>query len=463
MSPYGLRQRLVRGARAQVFGHAVRVLIQVGSVSIFTSTWGLHLYGEWLILAAVPLFLAFSDVGFVTAAVNEMIMAVGRDDRPQALAVFQVVSRVLLAVFAILAIALPTIAVIVPLTSLLQLSAINEFTAGWMVVALGLDALLVIYASLLYGGYACEGRYGEGAFAIAAIALVEFCALAATILGGGGPALAATAMLGGRLLGTLGMYVVLRRRAPWLRFGKRVGARGLLRSLLSPALASGAFPVSFALNVQGMVVMIGVVAGPVSVAVFSTLRTLSRAVIQLLASVNTVVSPEISKAFGAGDADLLRRLHRRGCQVAVWSAATLVILLAVFGGPILHLWTSGKVGTSGSLLYLFLAVTLIDAFWYASVAILIATNRHQRVAADYLVACLVTVPVAYVLLEAMGLSGAALSLILLEVFMGVSVLRRTLPAAQDSLLGLMRAIRTPPLYVLGGLVGMERRTRSASP
>jgi O-antigen/teichoic acid export membrane protein len=458
----GIRQRLVSGARAQIFGHAVRVVIQVGGVAIFTAVWGLDRYGEWLVLAAVPTFIAFSDLGFVTAAVNEIVMAVGRGDRARARAVLSTVTRVLLVVALGIAVLLPPVAAIIPLAGLLNLSTIDEFTASWTIIALAFDTLLVVYGSLLYGGYAAEGRYGEGAFAIALIALIEFCALAVAVAVGGDAAAVATAMLGARLAGTTGMYASLRWRSGWLWDGAR-SEPGLLRSLLSPALASGAFPIALGLNVQGMVLMIGIAVGPVSVAVFSTLRTLSRSVIQLIASVNAVVSPEISMAFAAGDAELLRRIHRRGCQVAVWSAAAAAAVLAVFGPEILDLWTSGKIDTGGTLLYMFLALTVVSSFWYTSAAVLIATNRHQRIALDYVVASFVSLPVGYVLLEAMGLTGPALALILLETFMMVSVLRRALPAAHDDLRGLLRAIRTPPLYVLAGVLGIDRRAGGASP
>ena len=53
----GLRARLTMGAQAQAFGHVVRVIVQVGGVSILVASWGLNLYGEWLVLAAVPMFL----------------------------------------------------------------------------------------------------------------------------------------------------------------------------------------------------------------------------------------------------------------------------------------------------------------------------------------------------------------------------------------------------------------------
>jgi O-antigen/teichoic acid export membrane protein len=123
----------------------------------------------------------------------------------------------------------------------------------------------------------------------------------------------------------------------------------------------------------------------------------------------------------------------------------MVAGLAVLGAPILHVWTSGKVDTSGLLLYLFLAATVIDALWYTSLAVLYATNRHQRVAVYYSLASVLSLPLAYLLFKAWGLEGAALSLLLLEVFMLFPVLHQSLPAAHDRARAWLGVILQPPL------------------
>ncbi len=105
-----------------------------------------------------------------------------------------------------------------------------------------------------------------------------------------------------------------------------------------------------------MVILVGVATTPAGAAIFSTLRTISRAVIQILGSVFAVVSPEISRAYALKDADLLRTIHRRACQTAVWLATPILIVLAVFGDTIISAWTSGAVSAEGALLYLFLIV-----------------------------------------------------------------------------------------------------------
>jgi O-antigen/teichoic acid export membrane protein len=441
----GLRQRIVRGAQGQVFWHGVRVVVQVATVSVLIAGWGLDRYGDWLILAALPTYVAASDIGFVGAATNEMIMAVGRRQRVEAQVIFQAVSSALIGFFALIALALPLIATLVPLSQLLNLATLSDSSAGWVFMILGLDALLMTYSGLLGGGFAAVGRYGEGVMAGAAILLVEFCGLATVVLAGGDPVLAAATMFLLRCVGTVVMYLTMRWRVPWLRLGRPQAIRPVIRRLVSPALASGAFPAALILNIQGMVLLIGVTVGPASAAIFSTLRTLSRAVVQLLSSVFAVISPEISRAFAEDDLPFLRMIHRRGCQVTFWVALPMVAGIALLAGPILNLWTSGEVGTEGVLLYIFLAVALIDSLWYTSLAVLYATNRHQRVAAYYFVASLVSLPVAYLMLEQWGLDGAALSILMLEAFMLFPILRQALPAVGDDVSDWLSAVFRPPI------------------
>jgi O-antigen/teichoic acid export membrane protein len=431
--------------QAQVAAHAVRVIIQVAGVSLLVSTWGLSRYGDWLILAAIPNYIAFSDIGFVGAAMNEMIMAAGREDRPRALEVFKAVSSALLVLFALLTILVPLVGSVVPVASLLNLGTLSNTAARWILVMLAADALLEVYAGLFYGGFAAEGRYGEGSLWMTALLLAEFCGLAGAVLLGGGPELGAAAMLVVRAVGTVVMYAAMRRRVPWLAFGRPARVWPELRRLFSPALASGAIPAALILNIQGMVVLLGVTVGPAGAAIFSTVRTLSRAVNQLLASIFAVITPEISRAYATQDQDLVRRLHRRGCQLAVWLALPPAVVLAVFGDPILELWTSGKVSSSGLLLDIFLVGVVVDALWTTSLGVLYATNRHQRVAAYYFAGSLISVAVAYPLIEAWGLDGAAVAVLLLELFMPIPVLRQALPAAYDDLRGLIATIVRPPI------------------
>jgi O-antigen/teichoic acid export membrane protein len=451
------RQRLIRGAQGQLASHAARVIVQVGTVSALTAAWGLNLYGDWLILAAIPVYLTFSETGLFAAASNDMIMRVARDDREGALQVFQATSVTVALITFVVALVLILFATLVPVVQIFNLSTMNESTAAWVLVTLGLSSWVACYANVLYGGFASVGRQGEGAFLSAGVMVAEFSALGTIAVAGGGAAMASTGMLLAQTLCTTTMYGLMRRRAPWLGLGRPRGVRKTMKALLSPTLASAAFPAAFALNVQGMVVLVGVVLGPASAAVFSILRTMSRIVIQLLASIFAVVSPELSRAHAQEDASLLRNLNRQGSQAAIWLAAPIILVLAIFGGPIVHIWTAGKVDTGGLLLYLFLAVAAIDSLWFTNLAVVFARNEHQRLALYYIAASVLNFPLAFALLHVWGIDGGAASLVAVELFMLVLVLHEALPAAHDTLRGWLSAVIRPPRTLLNPATLLSRR------
>ena len=93
-----LRGRLIKGLGAQGYGQSTNVIIQITIVPLLIYAWGLELYGEWLILSAIPAFLTMSDIGFSAAAQTEMTMAAGRGDRTVVLEAFQSVWLMVLAV-----------------------------------------------------------------------------------------------------------------------------------------------------------------------------------------------------------------------------------------------------------------------------------------------------------------------------------------------------------------------------
>lgn len=84
-----LRRRLVKGLGANAFGQVVNVAIQLTSVPIFLHFWGADIYGKWLILSSIPGYLSMSDIGFGSAAGNEMTILTARHDYQAASKVFQ--------------------------------------------------------------------------------------------------------------------------------------------------------------------------------------------------------------------------------------------------------------------------------------------------------------------------------------------------------------------------------------
>src|SRR5271163_1103810 len=83
--------RVIRGISANVYGNLIQTALQLLSVPILATHWGLETYGAWLIIFTVPNYLAFADFGFTSAAGNDMTISVARGDRAAAIKTFQAV------------------------------------------------------------------------------------------------------------------------------------------------------------------------------------------------------------------------------------------------------------------------------------------------------------------------------------------------------------------------------------
>jgi hypothetical protein len=63
----GIIRRLLRGFGAQGLVQGVQLFVRLAEVPLLLSCWGAQLYGEWLMLSAIPLCLSVCDGGFTGA------------------------------------------------------------------------------------------------------------------------------------------------------------------------------------------------------------------------------------------------------------------------------------------------------------------------------------------------------------------------------------------------------------
>src|SRR5438093_923862 len=89
-------RRLLKGFGANLYGQAAVIVIQLAGVPILLNYWHPQLYGEWLILFAIPGYLSMTDLGFSQSAANDMTARVARGDKTTALTVFQSLSALVL-------------------------------------------------------------------------------------------------------------------------------------------------------------------------------------------------------------------------------------------------------------------------------------------------------------------------------------------------------------------------------
>jgi O-antigen/teichoic acid export membrane protein len=427
----GVRQRFLRGFWATALGPVVTIMVQVIGVPVFLHSWGARLYGEWLILSAIPTYLAFSDVGFGSVAANDMTMRVASGDREGALETFQSTWLLISLSSVLAALCLILGAWALPITHWLKLTSTSPLEARRILFLLFAYGLLSLQADLITSGFRCEGNYALGMLSKNTVRLVESVLVILAVAFHAAPIQAAAAYLILRVIGTAIMSWLMLRTSPWLRYGFRHATLTCTRRLAVPALAYIGFPAGNALSLQGMVLIVGVVLGPIAVATFATMRTLTRFGFQIMESVKNTLWPELSIAYGAQNWTLARRLHRVACQASLWSSLATVVFLFFAGDRVMTIWTRGRIVPDEAAFRWLLLVVVATSFWHTSSVVTIASNTHERVAAVYLAGTAASLVMARLLMPHFGISGAAMALLASAVIVGWYVLSQSLKALSE--------------------------------
>lgn len=441
----GTKRRLIWGLIAQGVSKFSQTIITLVQVPIFLTHWSKPVYGEWIAINALPSYLLFSNLGFSTVAGNEMSMSVARGERDAALRVFQSCWWLIVLTLTVTTLVVIGVLQFVHLSTLLNVHTISESDTKWTIGYLGITILLGQLEGMMQSAYRSVDRNPFGSFLRSTFTLIAFVAMMIPVFLGYGPRSAAKVFAIVSVAGILVMGFMTRRAVPWVSYGWQHASLSEIRRLAAPAFAFMGFPMGLALNLQGTVLVVSHVLGPVAVVVFGTARTVSRVALQMVQMINTTFEPEFSKSFALREVVLIRTLHRRACQSAL-ALSALIVLLMIGGGPFfLNHWTDGKVPPSRDLLSVLLLGVVVYSFWATSSTIMTATNQHKRLAAVYVGSTGVTVLVTWAAAHYHGLLGAAWSLLLSELLMNLYVLPNSLRIAHDTLPGLVRGlVEVPP-------------------
>jgi O-antigen/teichoic acid export membrane protein len=379
--------RVLAGVAVNALGRFWVLAIQLAAVPVLVKAWGADTYGVWLMLSAIPTYIALSDFGFGSAAAVEITRHVQAGDRPAALKSFQsvwlLITSATVGLFAILAVLYGLS--VSGLAPFLQTSRPEIASSG---LAMALSAVLIGQLGLLHAAYRSTGHYALGTFLLEIQLPLEAAAIFTAAILGGGLLQAALAAVAVRALGLVVYIHVLRRVEPWIVVGAGRAQWIELRRLRRPAFASMGLSISQAVSIQGVLLALGVFVSPTTAAAFGTARTLVRAPLQLIGLVTGAIFPELAAAEARGDRMLSARL-----MAANLLAMPLVVVPASIGliwlGPEgVRLLSHGELAVSREAFVWFSVMLALGGAWSVLAQPSLATNRHHRIASAYTVLCL---------------------------------------------------------------------------
>lgn len=425
----------MRGLGANLYGTGLITFVQLAGVPILLHFWGVHLYGEWIVLFAVPAYFSFANLGYSVAVTHDMTIRVARGDRDGALTAF----HSLIAMIAIAAIAVTSILAIC--VSTLHVghwflsTDLEPWEGRWALLLLSAEVVIQLFGGINSAGFTANGDYALLVACNQTTIFLQYLALWSAAAFGGGVVGAAAGFLIVRLVATLILFTILLRRNPWLSFGVSQARKKYLREILAPSLTNLMLVIGTALVAQGMILVVATLSGPIAVATFAISRTLARLPLRPAIMLSQTIVPEVSAAEGAEEHGLKRRLFVGTLQAGVLLSIVSGAALYSVGDIILRIWTHGKVELDANLFAWLLASSVAAAAWNVSTEALQAVNRHVRAALVYAVVAASTVGLAWVLLQATSkLSSVAFAMFVGDVLFAAIAI----PLAVKSLGGQLR-------------------------
>ncbi|MEQ9437428.1 MAG: hypothetical protein RIG62_00215 [Cyclobacteriaceae bacterium] len=421
-------QNIAKAFAAASFGQIVNILSQILLVTFFLKSWGTQLYGEWLILSAMPSIIAMAgDLGFGTVAANEMSSCLARQDKVNALRVFEntwVIISCCSCVFVVIAI---VVLDILPVASLLNISLLSERASVLIITLLLFRIIVGQQNSLLTAGLRCEGNYALGMFLNNTSKLLESVSVGIAIfLFEMKPISVAIIYFAISMMTWIVLRIVLNKKSPWIKYSFQNLSIGLIKQLLPTAMSYLSFPVINAISIQGVVTVIGVLLGPTAVVIFSTTRTFMNTLKQAVNIINLSVWAELTTAYAKNNYGKARKIFITSNRVVLSVVAVFNIFVFTLGKSLYEYWTKSEVDTSDFFFYFFSLVISINAIWSANSIVQVATNKARKMAILNMFSAFLLISPIIIFQKFMSLDAVLIVMLVSELFMFIMVSKDSL-------------------------------------
>jgi len=425
------RKRILSAISGNVLVQFVNAVIQVAGIPLLLKYWGIHYYGEWLVLFTIPSYIGMSDMGLGSSTTSELSILVQAGEESEAKEILRNTFWFILLVGGIPFILLALSVLVLPWYDWLNFSAIQapEFNMAFLILIL--YVYLALFLTLPLGYYRVQKIYHRERYISAFFRIVEFVLIIIAVIAGFKIVMVALVYFLVRLIQFIFVLSDLTIRFKTFRLFPFGFEYGKISYLLKPGLSAMTIYMGQNLMIQGLVSTIGIALGSAQVVFFSTTRTLINMVKQVVGIINLSITSEFSYAYGDRDMPLLRKLFRITSRSNALIAFGMLSLLYFLGHWIFSIWTEGKVEIMEPFFLLFLVGTLFSAVWNVHLVLLVATNRLGYSGILFLINAFLLIVLNAIWIKSWGLTGVAISIILFELAMWVIMVRTTKSLFQD--------------------------------
>lgn len=367
---------------AVLFGRGIMAIRQIVTVPVLLSAWGVEYYGSWMILSAIPTFLAMSNLGIGTSGNLKISHHLASNRLVEARRVF-LTSQILIGIIGI-----TVTAISFGMASIYESTTSSLLGQPALILgALLLTAFLQMSAVSAIGWWTGNGAPSKGYHHLNIGSLVAFIISIAVPMSGGDAKLLSLSLLAWQLI-WLGSFFLITSKA----FGPLVDKHNsrfdadTAFSLIKSGSGHQLGALSQALVFQGSIVLAGHLFGSNGAALWSALRIVTRSGNQLLEIVSASLSPEFQVAYASNQISKLRTLHIGGL-LASFSIATIAVpSLLLFGETAFNIWTSNVFQVSSTAFWIMSLSIIPASLWINSAEVQRAANQPWRINTHFLLA-----------------------------------------------------------------------------
>lgn len=356
--------RIVKGALSAQYGQVITMAFQLISVPIFLKYWGADKYGEWLILLTIPMFISMMELGIFAVVVNRITIGISEGEGG--------VKKIASTLNSFLIYLVVIFLVISSVFIFLEID--NDYSIYSLLISYSFALLLCNYYTTLTR---VTREYHSGTFFNHSIRLLEYSFIILSVFFDFEIMTTILIMVVVRVSLVLLFSLFLTKKYDWLRliwvskfefFSHLGGKKAFNYSLL---------PVSFLLNNQVPILIIGHALGNECVVVFSTLRTFFRFLNQFVTSFTNSSWQEFSHLKIMNETLKMKRLLSK---ISVFSllVSTLAFFSYILLGPhILEVWLKDSFSYSEQVYVTLLLSIIMFTLWQPYHIYLSATDNYS--------------------------------------------------------------------------------------
>ena len=439
-------RRFLKNFTANSIGTLITVCGQLFSIPLFLHLWNKQLYGEWLVMTAVPNLLWSLEGGLGVLAASRMTLSAAAKDWRGANEIFQttVLSQILLSI--VLYAGTIYVALTANVADAFGFKITTNHTASLILLVMMGYMLLGLMMSVYRAAFRASELEARGAMVTNCWRLTDLLIIIMVLSFHGGPVRLAECMFLGILVWMGIGYLEVRRHCKNVRFGFDSISWMRLREMVVHGVPLLLGQLTVALFMQGYPLVVNRTLGSAAVVSLTTLRTISRFGLLAVQTVAFSSSAQLSRSCGAQDWVFFRRLLTIMATVAVWSTVAVTLLLTLLGPWILTKWTGGRLTADHFTICLFAFSVSLQGIWTCCQITLTATNRHHYYNYGYFSVTALALIAAYFLTPVVGFNvipGIMVVADIFLVFLGFYQVQKMVP---QSHLRELFCVFTPAFY-----------------